>query len=175
MVRNKIDTQNWLWEGGTLKTEKGEEQNLPQATQAQGILTKNTNFHNIWFGKPEGLKFMTSYNQWALTLGTLKISTLGSGRGRRAKGNWALILKEPAKQMTSPRYNIEAAVWKMPGVCGKEIYFLNSECELEGEVGIFGRLLGEQKKWWKPRPFPNLFLDTHIPARMSMNTLYLAG
>lgn len=55
-----------------------EEQTLPQAPQAQETCTGKTNPHNIWL-KTRRLNFMSSYHQWVLTLGTLKImgSVLG--------------------------------------------------------------------------------------------------
>ena len=69
-------TTNWR---DHTSTKKVEEKIAHHALQTQGTCTWKTNPHNIWFWKPMGLNYMSLYNQWYLTLETLKISRLSSG------------------------------------------------------------------------------------------------
>ena len=130
-VRRQTDMLDYLQEGGMLWVQRGEGSRLYM--QQVPTLGK-TNPYNIWLWKPEWPNVTSSYNQWGLTLRTLKISEHGSERARGDK-NWVSSFKGTIQWTVLLRYSMEEEVWKTLGVYRK-IYLLISEHVLEGQGSL---------------------------------------
>ena len=146
----------------TVVAERGEKQTLIPGTPSNRNPHRKINPYNIWLGKPEGHNFTSTYNQWGLTPLEL-YNNLAWLWYWKTIGNWISALKKTAQIIAPQRYCMEAAVWKMPGVYGRQICLIISECVLE-EWELLENF--SRNKGASECNFPSLLLnlDTRPPA-----------
>lgn len=116
-------------------------------TNIWGSHNGKTNSHNNWLGKEEGPNFVSSYNQWGLMPGGLKVSRVGAGRAGRAfcfswREGRETVYGQIARTM----------IWKGPGSHSGEVFAHVPVCPRE--AAFMRRPLWEQGNGQRPFPSP---------------------
>lgn len=120
--------------------------------------------------KPEnmhGPNFMSSYNQWYLKHGILKISRFPLGEPGEQKETESLLPRRQHKT-TPQRYHRSRSLKNTWNMWEGELFAYFRE--YPGETEIIGRLLQEQRSWQVPFPSPAPRHKHTAPAKNSMKT-----